>query len=157
MITISANFMVRDLTENHILAVVSILGPYISRLISSWSRYSPNIEHNIKGNSTKILTWFVPERGIHQGAQLSMPLYQVYINDLLTQCRDSPFGATIGEIDVTYPATADDIAICALYKPRLNELVQIAYDYSIIWFFQFSSGKCLVIAWRKYRDPYMNV
>ena len=32
-------------------------------------------------------TWFVPERGIHQAAPLSMPLYQVYINDLLTQLR----------------------------------------------------------------------
>ena len=96
-------------------------------------------------------TWFIPERGIHQGAPLSMPLYQVYINDLLTQLRDSPFGAMIGEIYVTCPATADDIAICALYKHGLNELLQIAYDYSKQWFFEFSPEKCLVMVWGRDR------
>ena len=102
-------------------------------------------------------TWFVPERGIHQGAPLSMPLYRVCINDLLTQLRDILFGAMIGEIDVTCPANADDIAIYALYKHGLNELLQMAYDYSKKWLFEFSPEKCLVMIWERDRDPNMNV
>ena len=61
------------------------------------------------------------------------------------------------EIDVTCPATADDIAICALYKHGLNELLQITYDYSKKWFFEFSPEKCLVMVWGRDRDPDMNV
>ena len=31
--------------------------------------------------------WFEPERGVHQGAPISMKLYQIYINDLIKEMR----------------------------------------------------------------------
>ena len=42
--------------------------------------------------------WFEPQRGIHQGAPLSMPLYQIYIDDLLKQLRSHSHGAVIGKM-----------------------------------------------------------
>ena len=97
-------------------------------------------------------TWFVPEWGIHQGAPLSMPLYQVYINDLLTQLRDNDWG-NIRHMS----CNCRQIAICALCKHVLNELLQIAYDFSKKWFFEFRREKCLVMVWGRDRDPDMNV
>ena len=79
-------------------------------------------------------------------------IYQWSVNSI-----ESPFGAMIGEINVTCPATADDIAICALYKHGLNEMLQIAYDYSKKWFFEFSPEKCIVMVWGRDRDPDVNV
>ena len=44
-------------------------------------------------------------------------------------------------MDVTSAAYADDVAICALHKTGLNNLLQIAYSYSKKWLFEFSIGK----------------
>ena len=73
--------------------------------------------------------WFVAKRGVHQGAPFSMKLYQVFVNELLLSLRGSQHGITVGDIDLTCPTFADDIAIIALYKSSLNHLLYIAYDY----------------------------
>ena len=70
--------------------------------------------------------WFEPQRGIHQGAPLSMPLYQIYIDDLLKQLRSHSHGAVIGKNGITCPTYADDIAICSLYKTGLSSMLRIA-------------------------------
>ena len=57
-------------------------------------------------------------------------MYCVFINDLLQQLRQCQFGITIGEINVTSPAHADDIALLALYKVCLNGLLKICHEYS---------------------------
>ena len=66
--------------------------------------------------------WFVPKRGVHQGAPFSMNLYQVFINDLLRKLKENRFGVGIGNIDVTCPTSADDVAIIALYKKCMNNI-----------------------------------
>lgn len=53
------------------------------------------------------------------------------------------------DIDITCPAYADDIAICALHKSSLNLLLKIAYDYSKEWLFEFSVEKSVVMVWGK--------
>ena len=94
-------------------------------------------------------TWFNVLRGVHQGAPLSMPLYQVYINDLLTSLRQSEYGLCLGDINITSPAHVDDLAIIAMYNHALNTLLTMAYEYSITWFFEFSIEKCVVLSWTK--------
>ena len=46
-----------------------------------------------------------------------------------------------------------------LYKHGLNELLQIAYNYSKKWYssIEFSPEKCLVMVWGRDRDPDINV
>lgn len=101
--------------------------------------------------------WFIPSRGVHQGAPLSMCLYQLYINGLLSELRSSSYGAMIGDIDVSCPASADDIAICALHKLGLNVLLEIAHEYSQTWKFNFSPSKCVVMIWGRDRSPQVNI
>ena len=101
--------------------------------------------------------WFVPERGIHQGAPLSMPFYQIYINDLLHSLRTSTCGVMINDIDMTCPAYADDVAICALHKTGLNILLQIGYSYSKKWLFEFSIEKSVIMTWGRDQFPEISV
>ena len=42
--------------------------------------------------------WFVPERGVHLGAPLSMLLYAVYKNDLIIEVRDLRCGVIVFNI-----------------------------------------------------------
>ena len=53
----------------------------------------------------------------------------------------------INDIDVTIPVYADDVAICALHKTDLNNLLQIAYNYSKEWLFEFSIEKGVIMTW----------
>ena len=98
-------------------------------------------------------TWFNVKRGVHQGAPLSMPLYQVYINEMIIELRKSIYGIQINSIDVTSPAHADDIAVMALYKVALNHLLNIVYQHSVVWNFDYNIDKCVVLLWGKDIEP----
>ena len=91
--------------------------------------------------------WFVVLRGVRQGAPLSMPLYQISFNDLLCELRDSNVGIIINGINATSPAHADDLALVAPYRLAMNKLLSIAYNHSIVWFYDFGITKCYCIEW----------
>jgi hypothetical protein len=76
--------------------------------------------------------WFVPERGVHQGAPFSMKLYQVFINDMLSELRSCIYGVWLNDVDATCPSFADDTTVCALHKMGLNTLLEITYNHSNI-------------------------
>ena len=97
--------------------------------------------------------WFVPMRGVHQGAPLSMHLYTLYINELLWQIKSSPHGVHIGPNKVTCPAHADDITLLTLYKNSMNVLMKICHDYSYKWRYSFNHDKTVVIIWGIDRSP----
>ena len=70
--------------------------------------------------------WFHTGRGVHQGAPLSMRLYQIYINDLLQDLRASIYGVELAGIDVICPSFADGTTIVTMNKQALNTLLWIA-------------------------------
>ena len=82
-----------------------------------------------------------------------MPFYQIYMNDLLHSLRTSACRVKINDIDVTCPAYAGDVAICALHKTGLNNLLQIAYSYSKKWLFEFSIEKSVIMTWGRDQFP----
>ena len=86
--------------------------------------------------------WFPVTRGVHQGAPLSMILYEVFINDLLIELRDSRHGIQMFDIDITCPTFADDIASETISKTSMNALLNIVYKHSITWRYSFSYDKC---------------
>ena len=94
--------------------------------------------------------WFVVMRGVRQGAPLSMPLYQISFNDLLIELRDSNVGIIINGINTTSPAHADDLALVAPYRLAMNKLLSIAYNHSIVWFYDFGITKCYSIEWGEF-------
>lgn len=97
--------------------------------------------------------WFTPQRGVHQGAPLSMRLYQVYMNDLLNHLRECIYGAHIGGIDCTCPSFADDSTIIALHKYAMNELLNIANCHKVKWRYEFNTDKTVAMIWGKDGNP----
>ena len=79
--------------------------------------------------------WFKPERGVYQGAPLSMTLYQISVNDLLQELRTSQYGAYLMDQDSTSPAFADDCTAIAMHKLGLNKLMTIAPAHSVKWLY----------------------
>ena len=102
-------------------------------------------------------SWFLPERGVHQGAPLSMRLYQVYVNELLQMLKSNTHGLMVDDINVTCPSFADDIATGALYKSGLNSHLTLAHDYSVKWHFEFSQSKSVWMLWGEDTAPSIDV
>ena len=82
-----------------------------------------------------------------------MKVYQIYINDLINELGECNYGICIGNINVTSPTFADDIASLAFHKYGLNKMLSIANDYRIKWQFDFSVPKCVVMLWGKDSEP----
>ena len=97
--------------------------------------------------------WFIAERGVHQGAPLSMPLYQVFINDLIQQLRNSSYAAQVGGMSIGSPSFADDISVVSLHKPGLNRMLAQCAEHSLKWRYEFSTEKCLAMIWGRDKWP----
>lgn len=97
--------------------------------------------------------WFRALQGVHQGALWSMHMYEVMHNDSLKMLQSCGKGCRIDEITVCAPAFADDIAISALYKPSLQKMFDMAYQYSRKWRFNFNASKTVVVVFGKDTSP----
>ena len=97
--------------------------------------------------------WFPIKRGVHQGAPFSMKLYQVNINDLLVQLKQSNHGLQLGPIDLSCPTSADDIAMLSIRKQGLNAMLKIAFLYSKTWWFEWGFSKCFGLIWGVDKSP----
>lgn len=81
------------------------------------------------------------KRGVHQGAPLSMRLFQVYNNDLLTELTQLKGSVAIADIKTGNPAFADDLAIVALFKRCMNDMLNASYRHSRLWRYDFNAKK----------------
>ncbi len=89
--------------------------------------YSAVVKRPRSGVTSKEL---VVNRGVHQGALLSMRMYQLYNNDLLWELKQHPASVGIFELRTGVPSFADDIALLTLFKLAMNVLLGIAYTHS---------------------------
>ena len=96
--------------------------------------------------------WFSVKRGVHQGGPLSSLLFLLYFDDLLIMLQESKFAMTMYGINVTCPTYADDIAIVSNSRKGLQEMVNIAYNYSRRWKFRFNAKKCVTLSFGKNKD-----
>ena len=92
---------------------------------------------------------FEAEQGIHQGAPLSMFMYETSGNELLYDLNNCIFGANIENVKVASPAFADDVTLAAVSKEGIQQLVSIAYKYSKKWRFSYNQSKCKAILFGK--------
>ena len=85
--------------------------------------------------------WIAIKQGVQQGAPLSLWLYEMYMNDLLIELQGSGLGADMGDIKVTCPAYADDIALIATHPAKLQCMLDIAMAHSKKWKYKFNAKK----------------
>ena len=91
--------------------------------------------------------WFVAEQGVHQGGPFSMKLYTVCNSDLLSDLESGRHGAQLSNTDmrVCCPAYANDIALVAIHMPAMQGLLDIVYQHSSMWRYEFNHKKSHVL------------
>ncbi len=92
---------------------------------------------------------FTVGRGVHQGAPLSMRLYQIYNNDLLNDLNTTNVSVGILDLKTGSPAFADDIAVVSLYKRTLNILLSMAKSHGRKWRYDYNAGKSMGLCFGK--------
>ena len=97
--------------------------------------------------------WFEQTRGVHQGAPISMKIYQVYINELIKELTMSLYSVYIGLTNVTAPTFADDLSMIAFHKIGMKSLLSIAHSYSVKWQYEYGMSKCVMMLWGHDTEP----
>jgi hypothetical protein len=82
-----------------------------------------------------------------------MYLFEKHFNSLLLKLKSSGLAAHIEHLSTGIPTYADDMAIVSLHKPCMQQLLNIAYQYSQQWHFDFSSSKSVVMMYGKDTFP----
>jgi hypothetical protein len=89
---------------------------------------------------------FPVTQGVHQGAPLSMRLYQMFNNDLLPELKSSKLGAKMGHVEVACPTFADDTLLIATSEVKLQLMVNIAAAHACRWRYKFNSNKSIIVS-----------
>ena len=93
--------------------------------------------------------WFPVKRGIRQGGVQSSFCYLAFINDMINDIQNSNLSAKMGNIECGCPALADDVAVLANNPNDLQKIINIIYEYSKKYRFEFNCEKSNVIVFGK--------
>ncbi len=75
------------------------------------------------------------------GSVLSPVLFNIFIEDLLIQLKNSKVGIRIGPDIYSAIAYADDVTTICSTVPGLQKLINICEDYAVKWWFKFGIKK----------------
>ena len=79
--------------------------------------------------------------GVRQGGILSPFLFAVYVDDLISNLRQSGYGVYIGKLFVGCVVYADDIALLSVSCFGLQKLMDVCEKYGILWDITFNPAK----------------
>ncbi len=88
---------------------------------------------------------YTPSSGIRQGGVLSGHLYAIYLDDLIIELRNIKSGCFIGQKFVGILAYADDIALLASTRQRLQSMIDYVVNYGKMFSIEFSVKKSVVL------------
>ena len=103
-----------------------------------------DMESRVKSNGYTS-DWFPIQQGTRQGGVISPQLYIIFINDLMNNLVNSPYGFNAYDINCTCPTSADDMVLLSLSKSSLQELMNICYEYGITFRYNYNAKKSAVI------------
>jgi hypothetical protein len=91
-------------------------------------------------------SYFKVSRGTRQGSILSPVLFNIFLSDLMRQLGESKSGLRVGDKMYLSFAYADDISLFGATVPGLQDLINICFEYSRLWRFNFGiiKSKCMV-------------
>lgn len=93
--------------------------------------------------------WFKILQGSRQGGVISPPSYLMFINDLLRELKASGYGFCIYNINFSSPTVADDMVLISFSKQGLDMMMQICYQYSLKWWYEYNATKSAVIVFNE--------
>ena len=92
----------------------------------------------------KCTRFFNIDVGLRQGCILSPILFAIYINGLAEEITRQDLGAKLS-LDKDGRLFADDIALISEDRKKLENLMEITFQYSQRWRFNFNYDKCAVV------------
>ena len=110
-------------------------------------RWYGNLKGMVKWNNN-YSSCFRITKGTRQGGLLSPQLFNIFINDLLKELKDSPHKVCIGSCSFNSFAYADDITIMCTTVSGLQNLIDKCVHYSKKWRFRFgiNKTKCMIVS-----------
>lgn len=100
-------------------------------------------------NESFISDWFSVKQGTRQGGKSSPILYLLYINGLIQELEHSKLGFCIYNYNIGSPTVADDMILFSMSKYSLDQMLQICYNYSLKWRFEYNANKCSVVVYNE--------
>ena len=83
--------------------------------------------------------------GVKQGGILSPFLFNVFIEELITNCLDLNVGALFHDMNMSIIAYADDILLISPIDSHLQKLLDVCTEYSEKWKIKFNASKSNII------------
>ena len=84
-------------------------------------------------------------QGTGQGRILAPFMYKVYINELLNELTQHSCAPSLNSTSLTSPAFADDITLLSIYRTFLSTFMNMCYEYSIKWRYEFNHLKSGIV------------
>lgn len=118
------------------------------KFISAVQSLYQNVEYSVRING--ILTdWFPVSVGLKQGCTISPTLFNVYINSLVSQIKESRIGVDIDGDIIAILLYADDIVLIAESKEDLQRLLNILHHWCQQYAMSVNIEKSKVVHFRK--------
>ena len=93
----------------------------------------------------KLSSWFNIRQGVHQGAPLSLLLYEVFINDLIVELKQFKNSPKVGNAQIPCTVFADDMSIICQSHNSMQAMLNVAYHHSQTWRYSYNAKKSEVI------------
>ena len=84
-------------------------------------------------------------QGTGHGRILAPFMYKVYINGLLNVLTNHYYSISVNRLSFPSPSSADDVTLLALYPTFLHTFMEMCYEYSIKWRYEFDHIKSGVV------------
>jgi len=92
------------------------------------------------------------QQATRQGGRTSAQCYLAYINGLINIISGSGLGICLYKCNTSCPTVADDMILMVYSSCALQRMIDICYQYSCKWRFEYNASKCAVIVFTKQRS-----
>lgn len=112
-----------------------------STTLLAFSELYSNLKRCVK-NYQFTSDWFRIGQGTRQGGKCSPLLYLLFNDGLIRQLQDSNFGICMYNHSIVSPTVAYDMTLVLYSCAGRNGILEICYNYSRKWRFEFNASKC---------------